>query len=249
MSNKQPNRDDLGSRMKGYEFVTRNHLSRRSPVIIRIDGRAFHTFTKHIIKLDESVDTQNPFSDIMHDLMVKTTNALVHEIQGCVLGYTQSDEISLLLKDWATYETQAWFDSNISKILSVSASIATMSFNQSILQYNNTQLPTDTSLHATATFDSRVFNIPPSEVCNYFIWRQQDATRNSVQMLGHHHYSQKQMNGLSNSQVQDKLMSDHQINWNDLEVWKKRGTCVLPLAVDEDIPIFKQDRLYVEQYL
>lgn len=235
--------------MKEYEHVTRTHLVRRTPVIIRIDGRAFHTYTKHIVHADPGVTPKSgPFSNIMHNLMVRTTEQLVQDIQGCVLGYTQSDEISLVLKDWTTLETEAWFDNNLSKILSVSSSIATMSFNRAV-GLMNAHIP-GAPLKPIATFDSRAYNLPVSEVVNALIWRQQDASRNSVQMLGHHFFSQKEMNGKKNSEIQDMLMLQHGVNWNDLETWKKRGTCVLrSTGVDEDIPIFTQNRAYIEDLL
>jgi tRNA(His) 5'-end guanylyltransferase len=189
-------------------------------------------------------DSQTPFSDIMHSLMVKTTQALVEGVQNCVLGYTQSDEISLLLRDWDTFETQQWFGGSHQKMVSVSASIATAAFNFHAPTLGFEQM----SFADMAQFDSRAYNLPKEEVTNYFIWRQQDASRNSVQMLGHHHFSQKQMHGKNNSEVQDMLMLEKNINWNDIPTWMKRGTCVTPSGVDEEIPIFTQERWYVEHH-
>jgi tRNA(His) 5'-end guanylyltransferase len=238
--------DSLGDRMKRYEMVPRIYLMRRTPVIIRVDGRAFHTFTKQLKHLDPSVQV-TPFSEIMHEAMVAATLALVEDIQGCVLGYTQSDEITLLLRDWDTHETQAWFDYNLQKIDSLAATIASNAFNFTFCQHK-----VFTSRHDYVEFDARAYNIPREEVTNNFIWRQQDASRNSVQMLGHFHFSQKEMHGLSNSQVQDKLMLEKGCNWNDMKTWIKRGTCVLAkptLLIDEAIPVFTQDRNYIEQLL
>lgn len=245
--------DSLGDRMKGYEAVSQGDLMRRTPVVIRIDGRAFHTFTRCLKHIDPSTSI-TPFSDMMHAAMVYTTQALVEGIQNCVIGYTQSDEISLILRDWDEYETQQWFGGNIQKITSVSASIATAAFNHVFRQFREPQTLAD-----LAQFDSRVYNVPTTEVTNYLIWRQQDASRNSVQMLGRFHFSQKQMHGKNNSQVQDMLMLDKQVNWNDLPTWMKRGTCVNraiddecqhgAIRVDENIPIFTQDRAYVERRL
>lgn len=239
--------DSLGTRMKTYEVVSQNHLTRRTPVIIRIDGKAFHTFTKRLKHLDATV-ARSPFSEIMHSTMVHTTQVLVATVQNCYLGYTQSDEISLLLRDYDRLETQPWFDNNVQKITSVSASIATAAFN---MHFTRFQVP-----HAfsdMALFDSRVYNLPKEEVTNYFIWRQQDASRNSVQMLGHYHFSQREMHGKNNNQVQDMLMLEKGINWNDIPTWAKRGTCVVHTngaqQIDEEIPIFTQDRSYVDQHV
>jgi tRNA(His) 5'-end guanylyltransferase len=263
----------LGDRMKEYEATSQTHLLRRTPVIIRVDGRAFHTFTKRLIgqlpPKKDRWDTQDrwvvdpsmietPFSVMMHNTMVGTAGWLFHEIQNAMFVYTQSDEISILLRDWDRHETQQWFGSNVQKMCSLSASIATAAFNY-CFSYNTCTRPTWAG--DLATFDSRVYNLPKEEVANYFIWRQQDASRNSVQMYARHFFSHKQLHGLSNSQIQDKLVLEHQKNWNDLPTWMRRGSCVYQdpewcwassaprSKKDDDIPIFTQDRNYVEQWL
>lgn len=243
-------RDSLGTRMKEYEHVTRTHLVRRTPVIVRLDGKAFHTYTKHIKQADPSTNAE-PWSSILHQLMMATTEYLVKNVQGCVMGYTQSDEISLLLKDWQTVDTEAWFNNNIQKMCSVSASMATMTFNSCVTNLNHALAA---ELHNNATFDSRVFNIPTDEVCNYFIWRQMDASRNSVQMLAQHHFSHKEIQGLNNSMIQDKLMLERNVNWNDVDVWKKRGAVVQRdiegnVTIDKNIPIFTEQREYINNHL
>lgn len=257
MSKKYQN-DSLGTRMKRYETTSKSHLMRRTPVIARIDGRAFHTFTKRLKRIDPTIDTL-PFSEVMHTCMMYTTRQLVDNVQGCVLGYTQSDEISLLIRDWDTHETQAFFDYNVQKITSLMGAIASNAFN---FIYQDWEEPQD--FGDLAQFDARIHNIPFDDVANYFIWRQQDASRNSVQMLGHHHFSQKQMHGKNNSEVQDMLMLEKGINWNDIPTWMKRGSCVLRnpdrtipnsdlkalgTIRDDEIPIFTQDRQYIEQHL
>jgi tRNA(His) 5'-end guanylyltransferase len=167
--------------------------------------------------------------------------------------------MSILLNDWATHETQQWFDGKQSKIESVAASILTAEFNH--MRTVNNWLPEITKPYAT--FDARVFNIPKEDVCNYFLWRQQDASRNSVQMLGRMYFSHKEMHNKNNSQIQDMLMNTHGVNWNDLDTWKKRGCAVrrgvtgfdsldnpyVGYVIDENIPIFSQDRQYIEQLL
>lgn len=246
MSQKYEN-DSLGTRMKAYEAVPKNFLMRRTPVIIRIDGKAFHTFTKCLPGLDPALE-RSPFSNYMHEAMVFTTKKLVENIQCCVLGYTQSDEISLLLRDYDDLETQSWFGNNLQKMVSVSASIATAAFNHDFSECRESH-----TFSQYALFDARAYNIPKEEVANYFIWRQQDASRNSVQMLGHYHFSQKEMHGKSNPEVQDMLMLQKGVNWNDVDTWAKRGTCVVAresgVEIDEQIPIFTQDRSYIEQHV
>lgn len=244
--------DSLGDRMKGYEDVTRYNVLRRTPVIIRLDGRAFHTFTKCLKHLDDL--STSPYSTKMHDVMSATTVALVHQIQNVQFAYTQSDEISLLLRDWDKHETEQWFDGGIQKMISVSAAIASVTFNHFFRDIREPE-----SYNQLAQFDSRVFNLPKEEVTNYFIWRQQDASRNSVQMYGRHYFSQKQMHGKNNSMVQDMMMKEHGVNWNDMPTWTKRGSCAYhrpegmdypyPVIHDDEIPLFTADRNYVDKYL
>jgi len=238
-------KDSLGDRMKGYESITQTKLMNRTPVIIRLDGKAFHTFTRGLEK---------PFDSNLNIAMVKTMHALCESIQGAVLAYTQSDEISILLQDWATFDTDAWYDNKIQKMVSVAASIATATFNH---VYTH---PTKQTL---ALFDARIFNIPFEEVTNYFVWRQQDAVRNSINSLAQANFSHKELQGLNVSQVQDKLMLEKGINWNDVETRFKRGVCTATLVEldlvkrvvktqlydDFQIPIFTQDRSYVEAAL
>lgn len=232
----------LGDRMKRYEIVPRNFLSRRTPVIIRLDGKAFHTFTKKCVK---------PYDETLHHTMCKTTQSLVEMIQGAVFGYTQSDEISILVRDWDQLTTEAWYDYNVQKMTSVSASIATAHFNKVWgLLCDKSVFGVSPNL---AYFDSRVFNLPKEEVVNYFIWRQQDATRNSINSLGQFHFSQKQLNKKTNSQVKDMLILEKNINWNDTETWAKRGSCVIRqedgVVIDKEIPLFSMGRNFIEKHL
>lgn len=237
------NEDSLGTRMKTYERVSQSSLMRRTPVIIRIDGKAFHTFTKCLPALDESLK-QTPYSIKMYDTMAHTCKVLFQSIQNVQFIYSQSDEISILLKDWDTHETQQWFDGNIQKITSVSASIATAAFNFAFDLFRPAASTSD-----LAMFDARVFNVPESEVVNYFIWRQQDATRNSVQMFGRHFFSHKQMHEKNVSQIQDMMMAEHNFNWNDAPTWMKRGFAVYKDKFDDEIPIFTQEREFISKYL
>lgn len=255
--------DSLGDRMKTYESVSRHFLTRRTPVVIRLDGCHFHTFTRGFDK---------PFDNILCQAMQETMKNLCKNIQGCVLGYTQSDEITLVLCDYKKLTSDAWFSNNIQKMASISASLATIAFNSSFKAIVVEQLVPYTMLGDesyvndvmyrrlmdkylskadTATFDSRVFNLPKEEVCNCLIWRQQDATRNSIQGLGQKYFSHKQLEGKNCNNIQDMLMVEHSVNWNDVETKFKRGSCCIKgddgWVIDNEIPIFTKDRDYVER--
>lgn len=278
--------DALGARMKGYEYVSRIFLTRRTPVIIRIDGKAFHSFTRGF---------QKPFDEIFVKSMQDTMKYLCENIQGCVLGYTQSDEITLVLVDYQNRDSCAWFDNNIQKIASVSASMATMAFNKfffhnvedlesALAQEHETDGMTEwvktmlsyyrvyrTALKKGAMFDARAFNTPKEEVVNCLIWRQQDATRNSIQSVGQANFSHKQLNGKSCNDIQDMLMLEKGINWNDYPTLLKRGSCCIKKeelinveksteegiifiattrnkwVIDTEIPIFTQNKDYVNR--
>lgn len=250
--NVTPTRDSLGDRMKAqYENRTRFTLPRRTYTIIRVDGKAFHTYTK---------GAEKPFDADIARAMDAAALALCIEAQGSAFAYVQSDEISVLLTDFATITTDAWFDGHLQKIVSVAASMATCAFNRSISDGD----PHTTAWRPTALFDARAFTIPdPTEVENYFIWRQQDASRNSIQGLAQKYFSQKELTGQNTNAMYDLLFSKHGINWNDLPVEQKRGRCAVyrysdELGRTEDgqhswgawfmdtvIPVFTQDREYL----
>ena len=258
MANK---RDSLGDRMKGnYENRSKTYLVRRMPVIIRLDGKAFHTFTRGFDK---------PFDDVMMQTMQQTTLKLCQEIQGCVFGYTQSDEITLVLVDYNDINTDAWFDYSVQKMCSVAASMCTLYFNKIFAEMvdvfiaNSDVTPEEEKLERVynkaiekgAMFDARVFNIPVEEVTNCVLWRQQDATRNSISSLAQSKFSAKELHGKNSSQMQDMLMEKYGINWNDLTIPEKRGTAVYKRTIDDvtewvvdyQMPILKgEDRDYVE---
>jgi len=220
--------DDFGDRMKTFESVSQINLMIRTPVIIRCDGKSFHSYVRGL---------QKPFDMKLNSAMAEVTRILCLEIQGAVFGYTQSDEISILIQDWKNLNTDRWFGNNVQKMTSISASIATAYFNTIFKHPSNT---------SPALFDSRVFNIPKEEVANYFIWRQKDATRNSINSLAQSKFSSKDLHGKNISQVQDMLMETHNINWNDVPTRFKRGTCVVNGIIDWECPIFTQDRKYIE---
>lgn len=222
-------KDALGDRMKDqYEDRTRIALPRRTYTIIRVDGKAFHTFTKGCKK---------PFDYHLMNTMDCTTAFMCENIQGVALAYTQSDEISLLLTDFAKTTSDAWFDGNLQKMASVAASIATVGFNKELLRTKLVgqgfggihQVLEDFNF---AMFDARIFTIPdPVEVENYFIWRQTDAVRNSIQMAARAVYSHKELNGKNTSDLQDMLMAKD-INWNSYTSGEKRGRVIIKETYD-----------------
>ena len=221
--------DSLGDRMKNnYESIANIRLIRRMPVIIRLDGRAFRTLTRKCEK---------PFDGKFIQTMLSTAKHLCEEIQGCKCAYVQSDEISLLLTDYDKFTTEAWFGNELQKMVSVSAALASSKFT---VTWGN-----------LATFDSRAFNLPREEVCNYFIWRQKDWIRNSIQMLGQANFSHKQLQHKSCSEIQD-MLHEKSINWVDLPESRKNGVLLLNYTVfgwGESCPVFTAGREIIENLL
>ena len=268
--------DNLGNRMKEfYENVPKTRLVRRMPVAIRIDGKAFHTFTRGFDK---------PFDKVLIKSMQNTMKYLCENIQGCVLGYHQSDEITLILIDYTHLNSDAWFNYEVQKMCSISASMATMAFNRYFKEEMDNWWETahngvnwdspewekidellETYANAYkkgAMFDARCFNIPREEVTNLIYWRQLDATRNSIQMVGQANFSHKELQNKTCNMIQDMLFEEKGINWNNFPAYLKRGSCCLKnhdfdeygvdwgegWRIDENIPIFKEEgREYIEK--
>jgi tRNA(His) 5'-end guanylyltransferase len=263
---------DLAKRMKNYEQVFYPKLIKRTPVAIKIDGKAFHTFTRGLKK---------PFDPILIQAMQETMMYLCKNIQGCVLGYTQSDEITLILLDYQNLDTDMWFDGKVQKISSIAASMATLAFNQSFAKittdYINTHndyinsitnqylIVLKNAVDKGAIFDARCFNIPKEEVTNLIYWRQLDAIRNSIQMVGQANFSHKELQNKSCKEIKDMLY-EIGITWDNLPAYKKRGSCCIkktlkcnlvegtmpiirhPWIIDNNIPIFKdKGREYIEK--
>lgn len=201
------NNDSLGDRMKTYEAASRYVLPRRTYTIIRVDGRSFHSYLRH---------AEKPYDFTFIEDMGYVAVTLCEEISGAVFAYHQSDEISVLVQDFDAPGTQAWFGGVLSKVVSVSASTA------------STRLYSRRPGVVLPLFDSRAFTIAdPSEVANYFIWRQRDAVRNSISMAAQAHFSAKQLHGVNTSQMQEMLWSQKGINWNDYPDEAKRGQVVV----------------------
>jgi tRNA(His) guanylyltransferase len=205
---------EYDKRMKEYyEKRAQTSLTRRIPVIIRVDGRAFHSFCRRFDK---------PFSKTLNFYLNETMNYLCKNIQGCKFAQRHSDEISLLLTDYDTLQTDAFFDYDIQKICSIVASMATGEFCRQMLtsNFSSADLKPD---EEWPSFDCRCFNIPENEITNYFWWRMLDATRGSINMLGQSLFSHEELQGKSCEQVQEMLFQQHKINWNDLSQGQKTG--------------------------
>ena len=255
----------LGERMKEYEMQSRTRLLRRIPVIIRLDGRSFRTWTRGL---------DRPYDANLINIMQKTMKSLCEQIQGCVLGYTQSDEITLVLVDYQRVESMAWYDNQVQKICSVAASIATSAFEKALHEeietldidaqwYNqNSMLDKETDCwkkaellidkQFRANFDARAFNMPTYEVVNNLIWRQQDCTRNSVNLLAQSLYPHKELQGINSKDLQDKMLTEKGINWNEQRTDFKRGACAIrdedgKWFIDTEIPIFTENREYIRK--
>lgn len=288
-------RSDLAKRMKGYEKRNRYYLQRKIPVIVRLDMRAGHIFTKRF---------ERPFDNVFMESMQETAKYLCENIQNCKLSYQQSDEITLLLIDYNKLNTDCFFDYRIDKLCSIVASMATMAFNKFFIkvthkhfeeelrtldnkisdgkfvrldEISNLENKYDKYVNKfyTAMFDARCFNIPKEEVTNLIYWRQLDASRNSIQMVGQANFSHKELQNKSCNQIQDMLMEQKGINWNDLPIYQKRGSCCIkdknykPVVcedgeihelisktlrsywtVDKEIPIFKgEGREYIDKLI
>ena len=271
-----PAHAEIDVRMKeNYEFPYRFKLTKRTPVIVRVDGRAFHSFTKGFAK---------PFDTVLIKSMQDTAKYLCENVMGCKLAYVQSDEISLLLVDYESLDSQPFFDNNLQKICSITASMATLAFNKAFEKHvknldpakvNNKLLKKyESCIEKGGMFDSRCFNIPQDEVCNYFFSRQIDASRNSVEMVGRAYFSHKELHLKNGSMIQDMLHEQHGVNWNDFPIEQKRGACIVKeyyyvdkdgnetvvlnenctkrsrWIVDHEIPQFKGDnRQYIDRYV
>ncbi|MEV0616159.1 tRNA(His) guanylyltransferase Thg1 family protein [Nonomuraea sp. NPDC050404] len=211
----------LGDRMKSYEAVTRTLLPRRTYAVVRVDGRAFHSFLKH---------ADRPFDGAVMRAMDLVAEALCAEMSGSVFAFTQSDECSVLLTDFESTGTQPWFGGVIQKVVSIAASTATVAFNRS---YGVRFEPSYAGGYAT--FDARVFTIPDVvEVANYFLWRQRDCVRNSITMAAQAKFSHRQLHGKSTGDMQEMLWSQHGVNWNDYPAGAKRGRVCVRLADEQD---------------
>ena len=212
-------KDDLGERMKSfYETKSQISLTRRVPVIARLDGRAFHTFCKKF---------KRPYDQDLNLMLCDVMQYLCKEVQGVKFAQRHSDEISLLLTDYKTVKTDAFFDYNVQKMCSILAAMATAKFNSILAgRIEAKMLP---------VFDCRVFNIPKEDVSNYFYWRLLDCKRNSIAMLAQSKFSHKELLGKTCDEMQEMIYQKANINWNNIPQEQKSGFSCLKMSVEEPI--------------
>jgi tRNA(His) 5'-end guanylyltransferase len=256
-------KDDLGKRMKGYEALSKHSLNKTLPVIARIDGKAFHTFTNGLNK---------PWDRGFQESMWSAAKYAAERIQGCKLVYVQSDEVSFLLVASGDKNTEGWFNYKLQKITSVAASLVTGGFISGIFMWLPERKDKLLDGFGIPAFDARFFNIPKDEVSNYFYWRQADAIRNSVQMLARMHFSHKECYAKNEKELKVMLLSKG-ISWDEQEHCNKYGVCLKRVEreemisyniknevhtimakrnrweIDYNIPIFFREREYVNTYL
>jgi tRNA(His) 5'-end guanylyltransferase len=252
--------DSLGDRMKLYEAASATTLPGRMPVIIRVDGRAFHSYTRGCKK---------PFDASLQEVMNAAAVALCEEIQGAQMAYVQSDEISVLVHGYKRFNSVPWFANQVQKMTSLAAAIASTAFTMESWKIWMTQVPEKNVdrlfFCKPATFDARAFVVPEADVCNYFIWRQQDATRNSVSMLARSYLSHAQCDGKTISELRSTLLKSFNVDWAQLPVHDQRGRTIVRQEYDLEVdgvmvtrsqwnldvtvPIFSQERSYVEDLL
>lgn len=235
-------KNELTSRMKNYyENRSKTYLMRRTPVIIRVDGKAFHTFTKGMKK---------PFDSIITKSMQDTMLYLCEHMQGAVFGYTQSDEITIVLVDYKNLDSQALYDYSVQKLCSITASMATFAFNKAFAKRIGNDFLYQQKADMGALFDARCFNIPKEEVVNCIIWRQLDGMRNAISSVGQKYFSQKELNKKTTEAIKQMLL-EKGIDFEQFPTESKLGSACFrengKFKVDTEMPFIVMDRYYVEK--
>lgn len=221
-------KDELGDRMKAYEAPFDIVIPRRNYMLMRLDGVAFHSFTKGY---------KRPYDETLVTMMDETAKALCEQISGAEFAFVQSDEISIVVTDFKKIGTQPWFGKRLSKVLSVPAGMATSEFNRQLMlsKFTDCEFPmSEASISGDSianlkmgTFDNRVWIMSEiEEVINYYIWRQQDCTRNSISMSAQTYFSHNKLEGVNTDQMQEMLFKEEGINWNDYKTAYKRGRMI-----------------------
>lgn len=263
-------KSSLGDRMKEYEDAYNFKFPIRLPLILRLDGVHFHSQVN-------KWGCDKPFDARMISAMENTVKYLCENISGAQVAYSQSDEITILVRDDMTHDTQPWHKKKINKIMSVAAAKASNAFNHSYFNLGDPNTQTNIPLSHMAEFDCRGYVMPENEIINAFIWRQQDATRNSIQMMARANFSHNSLENVNCEEIQERLWQEKNINWNDTPTNLKRGFCVIKQdieksipkrdgkshkiipnefvnrtssvwVVDRDIPIFTKDRGYINKF-
>ena len=253
----------LGDRMKAREASTGELLPPRMPAVLRVDGRAFHTLTRGFDK---------PFDSTIECCMERVAVALCREVSTARLAYGQSDEVSVLLVDYASLATEQWFGGRRRKMETVAASVATAAFGEALHEAGNPRPWPDGKLVAAddmgsriqlirsrifrAHFDARILPVPEDDVCNYFLWRQQDAIRNSVLAAGQSALPRRQMHGMKCVDIRAAL-AELGRPWEGLSTRHRRGFSVVrspaeaeaAWSIDSELPDFGENREYIERWL
>lgn len=240
-------KDLMGNRFKAYEACSSMYLIPGTPKVIRLDGKAFHTFTK---------GCEQPYDWSIMSAMAAGAIAVMKEIGGSArLAYIQSDECSIVINDKPRIESSPWFDNNLVKMATVSASIMSVNFSKTFhdSRIMNVKEGIDPSTipFKPAYFDARVFQVPNVwEMNNAILWRQFDAIKNSKSQYARHYFSQKQVHEKNGDQKVTMMKEQHGFDWNTAPTWTKRGIVIRrgtmgKFEIDTEIPEFKIDRDYL----
>ena len=223
--------DSLGDLMKSYEARgTSAKAMKGLPLLARLDCRSFHSFTKGL---------KRPYDERLSKCMIETTKFLVEETHACV-GYTQSDEISLAWFVDAKGDSEYLFDGKFSKLNSVLAALASVKFMKLILEH------VPEKAMQTPVFDCRTWQVPTLDLAaDAFLWREFDATKNSISMAAHAYFPHKSLQGLNGSEKQERLWAEKGINWNDYPIFFKRGTYVQRVAKERELS--EEERLRIPE--
>ena len=258
--------------MKTYERVWTQTLPIRMPLIIRLDGKAFHSYTTH---------AEKPFDEKLMKVMDESAQMVMKEISGAVLAYVQSDEVSILVNSYRNIDEQPWFGNELPKIISVSAGMMSAYFTAKSYDIwaGNSDMcnairkaagrPDDSGIlvsefYRPAVFDSRAFVMPESDVSNYFLWRQRDCVRNSINTVAREYFSQKELYKKNTDEVK-KMLLENDVDLDDKEAWEPyftRGRCIYKtpsqisetiyrnvLTIDRKIPVFSENRDFINRFL
>jgi len=194
--------DSLGDRIKRYEASYNHKAVQRMPLIIRVDGKAFHTLLRKAKK---------PFDENVQKSMLYAAKALAKEIQGFKAAYIQSDEATFVMTDYDTLNTCGWFNYEINKIISITASTMSVAFSR--------------SFRRDGIFDSRIFSVPKDDVANVFLWRARDWHRNSIQMYARSFFSNRELHGKKIPEIHEMLFAIGK-NWSECKNIDKNGVFI-----------------------
>lgn len=250
---------DLRQRIDEYRKTSTTRLLPKTPVIVRVDGRNFSSLTKNLHK---------PFDDVLHGAMVKMATTLARDMCGAQVAYVHSDEVNILLTDWANEGTCPWYNNNIQRMVSAAASTATLAFNDAFADYvarmgdamASGVLDHDQELFQNyvncayhALFSAEVFNVPPKYVVDYFVWCQQQALNKATLSLAQTHFTPAELLGKKQDEVFEMLAAKG-IVFNKLPIAQQRGTYIYRIKdgswyEDKSTPLIGGKRVYIARFL